>query len=491
MDKDSGELFISYKSERRRAAEHLAETLRRHGYSVWFDYQLVKGRDFGYQIDRRIRGAKALIVLWCTMSVRSEWVREEVDLAKHLDILVPTKIEACDLPVGHRLKDYINLSEWDGSPRSHQLDALFDAIAQKVGREPQANYRALQEYEATWRRFGAPSLKAFALEASLESSVGARPLPEPAERMRTEWRIMVAAKIVHGAPDGWLKPGAGNSEWFKDHEYGPEMVVVPAGEFMMGSPADEPERENWQTGTESPLHKVTISRPFAVGRFAISRGQFAAFVKAKNYNMGPGAHVWNGEAWTWDTKASWREPGFPQDDSHPVMCVSWEDATAYAAWLAELTNKSYRLLSEAEWEYVARAGTSGPFWWGSSISTSQANYNGNQTYGGGAVGAYRAGTVPVSSFAPNPWGLYNVHGNSWEDCNDVWHDNYVDAPHDGSPWIREGDPTRRVTRGGSWDIGPVALRSAFRNGVRADNRGNDRGFRLARSVAGRTAAEQK
>jgi hypothetical protein len=178
MADDTGEIFISYKSERRRAAEHLAEVLRRHGYTVWFDYQLVKGKGFARQIDTRIRAAKALVVLWCTKSVGSDWVAEEVDLAKSLGILIPTKIEDCELPVGNRLKDYIDLTGWDGAPRTHQLDPLLEAIAAKVGRDPAPNFRGLQEYEATWRRFGAPSLRVFGLEAPLEVTEGARPLSE-------------------------------------------------------------------------------------------------------------------------------------------------------------------------------------------------------------------------------------------------------------------------------------------------------------------------
>jgi hypothetical protein len=106
------EVFISYKSERRRAAEHMAAVLERYGYSVWFDYQLIKGRDFGLQIDGKIREAKALVALWCTESVKSRWVAEEVDLAHELDILVPVKIEPCTLRVGFRRQDYIDLSEW-------------------------------------------------------------------------------------------------------------------------------------------------------------------------------------------------------------------------------------------------------------------------------------------------------------------------------------------------------------------------------------------
>jgi formylglycine-generating enzyme required for sulfatase activity len=261
------------------------------------------------------------------------------------------------------------------------------------------------------------------------------------------------------------------------------MVVVPAGAFMMGSPENEPEREGPLKGIESPQHKVTIAQPFAVSRHAITRGQFAAFVNNTNYKMDGGAHVWTGTKWELDPKASWRNPGFRQDDSHPMVCVNWNDAEAYAEWLSDQSGKRYRLPSEAEWEYAARAGTTTPFWWGASITTNQANYNGNCTYaGGGTKGEYREATVPVGSFEANPWGLFNVHGNVLEWCEDVWHFNYTGAPNDGSPWLQGGDVDRRVVRGGSWGSFPQILRSAFRIRGISDDRGSSLGFRLARSL---------
>lgn len=171
------DVFISYKSERRPAARHLAETLIRHGFSVWYDYQLVKGRNFGRQIDAEIRVSKAVVVLWCGRSVNSEWVHEEVDLAKDLGILVPAKIEACELPVGNRLMDYVNLTSWDGSPRSHALDPLLDAIGRLVGRDPAPQYAALRDYEAAWRSFGALPLARLGIEQPLETGDGTRHLP--------------------------------------------------------------------------------------------------------------------------------------------------------------------------------------------------------------------------------------------------------------------------------------------------------------------------
>jgi hypothetical protein len=176
------EVFISYKSERRRAAEHMAAVLERYGYSVWFDYQLIKGRDFGLQIERKVREAKALVVLWCSMSVESRWVAEEVDLAHELDILVPVKVESCTLPVGFRRQDYVDLSEWDGAPRSHRLDPLIDALVQKIGRPPSPDYKALRDYEATWRRFGALPLRAFAFDQPPEAHEGDRGMPDRASQ---------------------------------------------------------------------------------------------------------------------------------------------------------------------------------------------------------------------------------------------------------------------------------------------------------------------
>jgi formylglycine-generating enzyme required for sulfatase activity len=277
-------------------------------------------------------------------------------------------------------------------------------------------------------------------------------------------------------------PGNGRSEWFKDHEAGPEMVVVPGGTFTMGSPESEPERESWQKGSESPQHHVTIAKPFAVGRHLVTRAQFAAFVSATGYKADD-AHDWGAGTWDNDQRSPWRSPGFAQDDSHPVVCVSWHDAKANAAWCGKLTGRPYRLLSEAEWEYAARAGATTPFWWGASITTSEANYNGNYAYkGGGAKGVYRKGTVPVGSFAANPWGLYCVHGNVWEWCEDAWHDDYTGAPADGSAWLEGGDAGRRVLRGGSWSYDPGGLRSASRAGDSTDVRSDGRGFRLGATL---------
>ena len=174
---------------------------------------------------------------------------------------------------------------------------------------------------------------------------------------------------------------------------------MPAGEFTMGSPETEPERG----ASEGPAHTVAIARPFAVGRFAITRGQFAAFVEATGHKAEGGAYIWAASRWRFDANACWRNPGFAQDDDHPVVCINWNDAKAYAAWLSQRAGQTYDLMSEAEWEYVARAGTSTTFWWGTTISPEMANYDGNHAFkGGGATGEWRRGTVAVGSFEPTP-----------------------------------------------------------------------------------------
>src|SRR5262249_26700674 len=145
--------------------------------------------------------------------------------------------------------------------------------------------------------------------------------------------------------------------------------------------------------------------------------------------------------------------------------------------------KTYRLLSEAEREYVTRAGTTTPFWWGSAITPHQSNYDGNYAYaGGGSKGEYRKASVPVASFEANPWGLYQVHGNVWEWYEDVWHDDFNGAPPDGSAWLQGGDTRRRVVRGGSWFNFPQFLRAACRNWYFTEYRYYGQGFRLARTL---------
>jgi formylglycine-generating enzyme required for sulfatase activity len=250
-----------------------------------------------------------------------------------------------------------------------------------------------------------------------------------------------------------LKPG----DIFKECGACPEMVVVPAGSFIMGSPPEENGRES----NEGPQHPVTIPRPFGVGRFEVTFAEWDACVTERGCRHRP--------------KDGWGR------GKHPVTDVSWGDiANQYLPWLSRKTGKLYRMLTEAEWEYVARAGTTTPFWWGVSISAEQANYDGGTTYVNAPKGEFRAQTVPVDTLAPNPWGLYNVHGNVWEWVQDCWSDSYDGGRPDGAAWTAESCDLR-VLRGGSWYAYPWFLRSAARSGVTAADRSDLFGLRVART----------
>src|SRR4029077_14320875 len=273
-----------------------------------------------------------------------------------------------------------------------------------------------------------------------------------------------------------LQPGSAHA--FRDCPECPEMVVVPAGRFTMGAPPHEEVAVELQREVQV---QVNIAAPFTVGRHAVTRAEFATFVAATSRPVEGGCGGWIDAAWSRDPQRSWRSPGFPQDDDHPAVCVSWDDAQAYVAWLSSLTGKPYRLLSETEREYVARAGSTTPFWWGAAISTDRANYDGRITYGGGARGEPRKGTVAGTSFGPNPWGLTNVHGNVWEWTQDCWNETNAGNPADGSA-RHSGDCTLRVTRGASWNNGPHTLRSARRERDAAALGQNTIGFRVAREL---------
>ena len=263
---------------------------------------------------------------------------------------------------------------------------------------------------------------------------------------------------------------------FRDCEECPEMVVLPAGTFMMGSPPGEGGDD------EGPRHEVRIGEPLAMGKYEITRWEFGEFTKKTGYQLGSGCWVWDSNRMKMDSAHSWRDPGFKQTDGDPVVCVSWEDAKAYVEWLSGRTGKGYRLMSEAEWEYAARAGTVGPFHFGRTISTDEANYDGRYTYGSGDKGVYRRRTVAVGSFPANDYGLHDAHGNAWEWVEDCWHDNYYRAPLDGSAWTSGVDCSKRVLRGGSWGNVPRNLRSASRLRLTAGSRINLSGFRVARTL---------
>lgn len=243
----------------------------------------------------------------------------------------------------------------------------------------------------------------------------------------------------------------------------PEMVRIPAGCFTMGSP---PEEEGHSRG-EGPQHRVCVSA-FDLAKTELTFAQWDACVADGGCN----GHKPKDQGW-----------GRGQ---RPVINVSWTDAQAYVKWLSGKTGQQWRLPSEAEWEYAARAGTTGPFSFSGPITSAKVNYDANYSYAGSPKGEYREKTVPVGSLPANPWGLHEMHGNVWEKVEDCWHYyNYKDAPEDGRAWGSEngGDCGKRAGRGGSWASDPVDVRAAHRIGGVTTGRFRDSGFRPARTVS--------
>ena len=286
--------------------------------------------------------------------------------------------------------------------------------------------------------------------------------------VRIQWTMASGAALIglfalggQASPDEL--PRVGTS--FTDCTGCPQMVVVPAGSFIMGSKMEE-EAHN---GDEEPTHRVTIAKPFAVGRFEITRGQYAAFVEATGHKTGDSCWVWIGTLFKNAKGKSFRDPGYQQADDHPVACVSWDDAQAYAEWLSAETHENYRLLSEAEWEYAARAGTTSAFATGDALLTKkQANFDAD-------------GTVQVGSYDANGFGLQDMHGNLWEWVQDCYADSYKDAPEDGSA-RKDNSDCKRVNRGGGWGDYPKYLRSASRKSDSPTGWFSVVGFRLARTL---------
>ncbi|MFB2834737.1 caspase, EACC1-associated type [Floridanema evergladense] len=280
--------------------------------------------------------------------------------------------------------------------------------------------------------------------------------------MRNPRWFGLGEKVTHE-----IKRSRKQAEFFTEHLGNGvilEMVAIPGGTFVMGSPTDESERRD----RESPQHSVTI-KPFFMGKFQVTQAQ-------------------------WQTVAGFPEVEIDLDPdpskfkgaNRPVEQVSWYEVVEFCDRLSQKTGRNYRLPSEAEWEYACRAGTTTPFHFGETITTDLANYNGDYVYASGSKGIYRQQTTEVGSFPANAFGLYDMHGNVWEWCADHWQENYRKnyrkAPNDGSAWLSRDEGARRLLRGGSWYFNPDYCRSACRSNNLADYDYYVIGFRIVCSA---------
>lgn len=360
---------------------------------------------------------------------------------------------------------------------------------------PAVDPEAIARAEAEAKKAAADRSQALALKienearrmAEVAAKKQAAAMAQAEERARAQ-----AAANVKETPRAAPRPGT----VFQDCADCPRMVVIPAGEFTMGSPVAEAGRGV----DEGPQRQVAVAL-YALGRSEVTVAEFRRFAEESGYRTeaerDARAQGCSGFIYADPLSAglgsqavtSWRSPGLTQAESHPVLCVSWNDARAYAQWLSKKTAKRYRLPSEAEWEYAARAGSVSARYWGEDPGqacrfANVADQSRFQTWGFGQRHECTDGhyfTAPAGGYSPNRFGLHDMLGNVWEWTEDCWNASYAGAPADGSAWLA-GDCAQRVSRGGSWSTVPRFARSATRYRNNADHRDNLTGFRLARVV---------
>lgn len=299
--------------------------------------------------------------------------------------------------------------------------------------------------------------------------------------------LCYTAEVLAASASGPLTSSHVAGQSFRDcNAYCPEMIVLPPGRFIIGSPI----REVGRGSDENPQKVVIIGYALAVGKYPVTRREFAAFVADTGRKLSSCEH-WDGKTFRLEQDTYWSN-AFHQTDNHPVVCVNWDDSQAYARWLSRKTGRRYRLLSEAEWEYSARAGTTTAWYWGDN-DREQCLYANGADLSAKARGVTTAGfascddkyphTSPVGSFRPNKFGLYDMAGNVGEWVEDCYHDTYRDTPNNGSaletciPKFHEA----RVMRGGAWNAIPAWMRSASRDVELPSLRADTFGFRVART----------
>jgi formylglycine-generating enzyme required for sulfatase activity len=498
-------LFVSHVSEDQSAAADIVGELERRGVPCWIAPRDVRpGKPFDDEIAEAIDASRAMLLIFSEHCNESEYIRREVTVAGEAGkIIIPFRIENVQPRKGLRVR--LSDLHWiDGfASRERAIDELvknFEPLksatasqkftSQEFRKAPagmsdnpyEAEQRARQRpapqagrsrrvivggaalacvlaaMAILWIKIGPPMRAPQPASPPQTSLAPTQPLPAPPPQPSPSSSAStpapgaapptpVAFTPLPRDRERALKP----KDTFKECSNCPEMIVVPAGAFTMGSAASDPDHRS----DEGPQHTVTFANPFAVGKFTLTFDEWDACV------AGGGCNNYMPSDESWGRGRS------------PVLNVSLEDARGYIAWLSKNTGKTYRLLSEAEQEYVARAGTTTNYSFGDDATAlgQYAWYNANSA----------SQTHPVGGKKPNAFGFYDMQGNVWERTADCYHDSYSGAPTDGSAWL-SGDCSKRIARGGSWHSDQRLLRSARRAGLGADDRVSGLGLRVARTL---------
>ncbi len=419
------DIFISYAQEDRQRVEPIVQELEKLGWCIFWDRNLRAGHNWPIEISRALDESRCVLVFWSFASVdlnKHHWVREEAETGRKRGVLVPLCIDDVEPPLGFRTIQAETLVDWKQNTSHPKFLQLIEAIASQV------------------------------------------PLPGDLQRRESAVRSPVPPPI--------------QPKVFSD------FVLIRGGIFPMGSTTGEVDRFDDET-----QHQVKVS-DFYLCRYTVTVAEFREFIEASRYRTdaekGDGSYVWNGNEWNKRAGINWRYgiSGSERNDAeenHPVLHVSWNDAVAYCKWLSATTGEAFRLPTEAEWEYACRAGTTTPFNTGENLLTGQANYDGNYPYKSNQKGVYRENTVSVDSFTPNPWGLFNMHGNIWEWCGDWYAEKYYEECKTKGTVENPSGPvtgSNRVLRGGYWGSYARDCRSAYRNYFTPGHRSTYVGFRL-------------
>ena len=423
------DVFISYKREDRAHAERVANALKLEGFSVWWDDRLTPDKAFDELIEGEISKASVVLVLWSPKATQSSWVRSEAHYGNDRGRYVPVWIEMCELPLAFRLKQTIDLSGWSG------------------GRDDR-NWHKLTGWLT--------DLKAGTVKA--EPDVAA----DPSRFRELHGRLPNGDPVFDGATIS-LRTPPGTA--FCDGPGLPVMMILPAGRFMLGAVAGDLDARP----TEAPARQVTLAQPFAMGVFPVLRREYALYGREQAPETAPKRGLFGFGSPKPHIKAN-----TPDTDELPVTSVSVADAEAFAAHLSDAAGATYRLPSEAEWEYACRAGSTTRFAWGDEPSPAAAHF---------ASAAAPAPTAPCrpGQFPPNDFGLYDMHGNVREWTRDLWHDDYAETPADGAP-ARGGHSGMHVVRGGCFSDPAPVVRASARARAGAGDRLAMIGFRLVREL---------
>jgi formylglycine-generating enzyme required for sulfatase activity len=510
----AGNIFISHSSRDRKMAETISGALERRGLRCWLSSRDIgPGENFQEAIVRAIRGSRVMVLVFTGNANNSNEIKKEMALASQHNLsVIPVRVE--DVVPNDAFTYEFATRQWIDAFQN--WDQAVDRLSQQVnmvlraagGSESLAPVAAVHAPPASKRTAaiagaaivllavvaagayvafvrtpaGAPApLAAAPAPVAPQAAAPSPPTLQPAVVTPPPPRQAVAT--LPPAPSPILAPG----KTFRDCADCPEMVVIPSGEFLMGDESGPP--------PERPAHRVRVAAPFAVAKFHVTRGDYELFIQATGH-ASDGCDFRDGNNWRPLGNLSWHDPGFPQNNRHPVVCVSWDDAVAYAKWLSQLTGKPYRLLTEAEWEYAARAGTTTRFYWGDDQSQICAYENVEDQAYEERFGRIRdvecrdgfVFTSPVGSFKPNPFGLYDMLGDAFQWVSDCWTENYDGAPADASIAVVAGGTCAHIARGANWYRQPGAVRASLRFRDEIGRRGTVIGFRVARDLGEQPAA---